>query len=108
MAMTPTRDMKASAQDGAESGLLKELARADEWMGDHPPSETDLDELFARLASDTFTAREAAEYLEVSMTTFRRYVTGGKLNPSSTVGRNQMFAVPELKAFKKALKATKG
>lgn len=66
------------------------------------------EELFGHLAGDEFTAREAAEYLEVSMSTFRRIVAGGKLNPSSTVGRNQMFAVPELKAFKKALKTAKG
>ncbi|MDP2810542.1 MAG: DNA-binding protein [Rhodocyclaceae bacterium] len=66
------------------------------------------EELFGHLAGDEFTAREAAEYLEVSMSTFRRYVAGGKLNQSSTVGRNQMFAVPELKAFKKALKMAKG
>ena len=66
------------------------------------------EELFGHLAGDQFTAQEAAEYLEVSMSTFRRLVAGGKLNPNSTVGRNQMFAVPELKAFKKALKTTKG
>lgn len=66
------------------------------------------EELFGHLASDEFTAQEAAEYLEVSMSTFRRIVAGGKLKPSSTVGRNQMFGVPELKAFKKALKTAKG
>ena len=66
------------------------------------------EELFGHLAGDQFTAQEAAEYLEVSMSTFRRFVAGAKLNPGSTVGRNQMFAVPELKAFKKALKTAKG
>jgi len=39
------------------------------------------------------------------MSTFRRYVTAGKLIPSSNVGRNQMFAVPDLKKFKKVLTA---
>jgi hypothetical protein len=66
------------------------------------------EELFGHLAGDNFTAQEAAEYLEVSMSTFRRFVLGGRLTPSSTVGRNQMFAVPDMKAFKKALKAAKG
>lgn len=66
------------------------------------------EELFGHLTGDEFTAQEAAEYLEVSMSTFRRFVAGGKLNPNSTVGRNQMFAVPDLKAFKKALKTAKG
>lgn len=66
------------------------------------------EELFGHLAADEFTAQEAAEYLEVSMSTFRRFVAGGKVKPTSTVGRNQMFGVPELKAFKKVLKAAKG
>ena len=66
------------------------------------------EQLFGHLESDEFTAQEAAEYLEVSMSTFRRFVAGNRLSPSSTVGRNQMFSVPELKAFKKALKTAKG
>ena len=63
---------------------------------------------FGHLASDEFTVQDAAEYLEVSMSTFRRVVASGKLNPSSAVGRNQMFYVPELKIFKKAIKTAKG
>ena len=66
------------------------------------------EELFGHLANDNFTAQEASEYLEVSMSTFRRFVASGKLNPGSTVGRNQMFAVADLKAFKKALKIANG
>lgn len=65
-------------------------------------------ELFGHLATDAFTAQEAAEYLEVSISTFRRFVASGKLTPSSTVGRSQMFKVPALKAFKKALKTARG
>ena len=66
------------------------------------------EQLFGHLAGDNFTAQEASEYLEVSMSTFRRFISGGKLNPSSMVGRNQMFSVANLKAFKKALKITTG
>ena len=66
------------------------------------------EQLFGHLAGDEFTAQEAAEYLEVSMSTFRRFVTSGKLVPSSAVGRNRMFSVPDLKVFKKALKLAKG
>lgn len=66
------------------------------------------EQLFGHLTEDNFTAQEATEYLEVSMSTFRRFVASGKLNPSSTVGRNQMFAVADLKALKKALKIAKG
>jgi hypothetical protein len=66
------------------------------------------EQLFGHLASDNFTAQEATEYLEVSISTFRRFVASGKLNPNSTVGRNQMFAVADLKVFKKALKIANG
>jgi len=65
-------------------------------------------ELFGHLSGDGFTAEEAREYLEVSMSTFRRSVAGGKLLPSSLVGRSQLFAVQDLKNFKKALKTAKG
>jgi hypothetical protein len=57
------------------------------------------EELFGHLAGDAFSARQATEYLEVSMSTFWRLVALGRLKPSSTLGRNQMFAVPQLKAF---------
>jgi len=63
------------------------------------------EQLFGHLADDKFTAQEAIEYLDVSMSTFRRYVTAGKLNPTSSIGRNQMFAVTDLKRLKKVLTA---
>ena len=71
-----------------------------------PAEDLSHEELFGHLATDEFTAQEAAEYLEVSMTTFRRFVAVGKLAPSSLVGRNQMFSVPSLKSFKKALRVS--
>ncbi|MEC5212371.1 excisionase family DNA binding protein [Polaromonas sp. CG_9.5] len=64
--------------------------------------------MFGHLADDAFTAAQAADYLEVSMSTFRRYVATGRLSQSATVGRTQMFKVAALKAFKKALKTAKG
>ncbi len=64
--------------------------------------------LFGHLADDEFTAAEASEYLAVSLSTFLRLLASGKLQPRSTVGRSQVFAVPVLKAFKKAWRATKG
>jgi len=65
------------------------------------------EQLFGHLAEAEFTAPEAAEYLEVSMPTFRRYVQGGKLKPSHRVGRSQMFATRALKAFKRSLRDVK-
>lgn len=59
-------------------------------------------------AGNELTAQKAAAFLELSMSTFRRHVASGKLHPNSTVGRNQMFSIVKLRAFKKALKATKG
>jgi hypothetical protein len=44
-----------------------------------------------------------AEYLEMSAPNFRRYVRRGQITPIQTVGRNQMFATRQLKAFKRAL-----
>lgn len=65
-------------------------------------------ELFGHLSGDEFTAEEAREYLEVSMSTFRRFVSGEKLQPNSQVGRSQLFAVQDLKNLKKAIKTAKG
>ncbi|WP_176314799.1 excisionase family DNA-binding protein [Burkholderia vietnamiensis] len=65
------------------------------------------EEVFGHLAEDEFTSAEAADYLEVSMSTFRRYVHDGKLTASSEMGRNQLFATKDLKAFKRALKEVK-
>jgi len=65
------------------------------------------EEVFGHLADDEFTAAEAAEYLEVSMATFRRYVQAKKLVASSEIGRSQLYAVADLKAFKRQLKAVK-
>ncbi|MEO8120203.1 MAG: helix-turn-helix domain-containing protein [Rhodoferax sp.] len=59
------------------------------------------EQVFGHLQQEPFSASEAAEYLEVSVPTLRRYVQSGKLVPSHTVGRNQMFAVNTLRAFKR-------
>lgn len=65
------------------------------------------DELFGHLSGDYFTAEEASQYLEISMSTFRRYVHDGRIQASSTIGRSQLFAVADLKNFKKARRTAK-
>lgn len=60
------------------------------------------EQVFGHLQQEPFSAWEAAEYLEVSVPTLRRYVQSGKLVPSHMVGRNQMFSVQTLRAFKRA------
>ena len=59
------------------------------------------EQLFGHLQQEPFSAGEAAEYLEVSVPTLRRYVQSGKFVPSHTVGRNQMFSTQTLRAFKR-------
>jgi excisionase family DNA binding protein len=61
------------------------------------------EQVFGHLAAEAFTVREAAEYLEMSVPNFRRYVRRGQITPVQTVGRNQMFAARQLQAFKRAL-----
>lgn len=60
-------------------------------------------QVFGHLVDDEFSSKDAAEYLEVSIATFRRYVQKGKLKPSHVHGRSQMFATNDLKRFKRAL-----
>ncbi len=59
------------------------------------------EQVFGETHQEPFSAWEAAEYLEVSIPTLRRYVQSGKLMPSHTVGRNQMFSAQSLRAFKR-------
>jgi excisionase family DNA binding protein len=65
------------------------------------------DTLFGHLRGDEFTAAEAADYLEVSMPTFRRYIKAGKIKPSSEVGTSHLYPLAALRELKKALKLVK-
>jgi excisionase family DNA binding protein len=66
------------------------------------------EEVFGHLKDAEFTSREAADYLEVSMSTLRRFVRDGKLEASSEVGRSQLFATEKLRAFKRLRSELKG
>jgi excisionase family DNA binding protein len=57
-------------------------------------------EVFGHLKHDLFSAEEAAEYLEVSMPTFRRHVQSGKIKPAGLIGRSQLFATTDLRKLK--------
>lgn len=61
------------------------------------------EQVFGHLRNDTFSAEEAAEYLEVSIPTFRRYVQSGKILPKETIGRSQLFASVDLRKLKQKL-----
>lgn len=58
------------------------------------------EEVFGSTLSKPFSAAEAAEYLEISLPTLRRYVQSGKLTPSQVIGRNQMFDAQDLRLVK--------
>ena len=59
------------------------------------------EQVFGHLAREPLPAAEAAEYLEISLPTLRRYVQAKKLIPSHVVGRNQMFSANDLRAYKR-------
>ncbi len=63
------------------------------------------EDVFGHLAGETFTVAEAAEYLDMSVPNFRRYVRRGQITPAQTVGRNQLFGTRDLRALKHALNA---
>ena len=58
-------------------------------------------QVFGHLQYEPLSAAEAAEYLEVSLATLRRYVQSKKVQPCHVVGRNQMFSAQVLRAFKR-------
>ncbi|MEI7867615.1 MAG: helix-turn-helix domain-containing protein [Candidatus Methylumidiphilus sp.] len=66
-------------------------------------TDTSHEELFGDLKEAYFTASEAADYLEVSMATFRRYLRDGKLIASTRVGNNPLFLLDDLRQFKQAM-----
>lgn len=68
------------------------------------PESMSYEELFGHLDDEEFTAAESAEYLEVSIPTFRRYVRAGKIKASSEVGTTHLYRVAELTELKKALR----
>jgi excisionase family DNA binding protein len=59
------------------------------------PSEENFthDEVFGHLTDAEFTAAEAADYLQVSIATFRRYVRDGKIKATSEVGTSHLYAL---------------
>lgn len=60
------------------------------------------EQVFGHLKHEFLSACEAAQYLEVSVPTLRRYVQTHKLRPCHRVGRNQMFSTEDLRAYKRA------
>ncbi|MDO9213233.1 MAG: helix-turn-helix domain-containing protein [Methylococcales bacterium] len=62
-------------------------------------------QVFGDLENALFTATEAAEYLEVSIATFRRYLKTQKITAESGIGSTHLYSLNSLREFKKALRA---
>lgn len=56
-------------------------------------------DLFGHLEDERFSAQDAAEYLEVSMPTFRRTIQSAKHTPAEIVGRRPLFSSVDLRKF---------
>jgi excisionase family DNA binding protein len=61
------------------------------------------EQVFGHLKNATFSSEEAAEFLEVSLPTFRRYVQAGRLKPTSIIGRSQLFSSADPKLLKQKI-----
>jgi excisionase family DNA binding protein len=61
------------------------------------------EQVFGHLRNASFSAEEAAEFLEISLPTLRRYVQAGRLKPTSVIGRNQLFSSADLKLLKQKI-----
>ena len=61
------------------------------------------EQVFGHLRNAAFSAEEAAEFLEISMPTFRRYVQSGKIKPKEIIGRSQLFGTIDLRKLKQKL-----
>ena len=60
-------------------------------------------QIFGHLKTEAFSAEEAAEYLEISIPTLRRYVQSGRLKPSIIIGRSQLFSSVDLRLLKQKM-----
>jgi Helix-turn-helix domain len=65
------------------------------------------DAVFGQLTDAAFAVDEAADYLQVSIATFRCYVRDGKIKAASEVGTSHLYALEGLREFKNALKLVK-
>ena len=57
-------------------------------------------DVFGHLKEEIFSAQDAAAYLEISLTTLRRYVSAEKIKPTITIGRSPLFSAQDLRQFK--------
>jgi len=61
------------------------------------------EEVFGHLNEEHFSSEDAAEYLEISLPTLRRYVSAEKIKPTKIIGRNQLFSAKDLRQLKQKM-----
>jgi hypothetical protein len=59
--------------------------------------------VFGHLNEEHFSVKDAAAYLEISLTTLRRYVGIKKIKPAKTIGPNLLFSVGDLRQLKQKM-----
>ena len=57
-------------------------------------------DVFGHLKEAVFSAQDAAAYLEISLTTLRRYVNTKKIKPTKIIDRRPLFSAQDLRQFK--------
>ena len=61
------------------------------------------EEVFGRLSLEHFSSEDAAAYLEISLSTLRRYVGAKKIKPAKIVDPNLLFSVGDLRQLKQKM-----
>jgi excisionase family DNA binding protein len=59
--------------------------------------------VFGHLKHEHFSSEDAAEYLEISLTTLRRYVRTKKIKPMKVIGRSPLFSAKDLRQLKQKM-----
>ena len=97
--------LEATEKERFLAGLMKLVARRAFADPDRATPKTySHRQVFGDLDGALFTFAEACEYLERSEPQVRRYVADQAIAPVRSIGKNQMFNLAELQAFKKTLR----
>ena len=97
--------LKAKEKEHFLSRLMKLMARRAFSEVAHPDTKTySRRQVFGDLDGALFTFAEVCEYLERSEPQVRRYVADQAIVPAKTIGKNQLFDLAALRAFKKTLR----
>lgn len=97
--------LEAGEKESFLAGLMRLMARRAFAGSDRSTSKTySHRQVFGELEGALFTFAEACEYLERSEPQVRRYVADQSIAPARSIGKNQMFDLAELRAFKKTLR----